>query len=164
MIKTPKQEAEELVKMFRDYSWVSCEDGYEITSNIESAKQCAIIAVKKIISASPSLPILSDAGNFVNDIEESTEYWKKVLKKLRVMNLKEQFNYENKHYLMLDAEKCEKIVEDFAIKFASFIDKKYYQHKYDNNKYAKSEDDFNNGKTYNIKQLLEIFKKENEQA
>jgi hypothetical protein len=50
--------------------------------------------------------------------------------------------------------------DDYAIEFASFIDKKYYQHKYDNNKYAKSEEDFNNDKTYNIKQLLQIFKKE----
>jgi hypothetical protein len=57
-------------------------------------------------------------------------------------------------------EDCEKIADNYAIEFAKWVDEKYYQHKYDNNKYAKSEDDFNNGKTYNIKQLLEIFKKE----
>jgi hypothetical protein len=58
------------------------------------------------------------------------------------------------------AHKLLKIADDYAIEFASFIDKKYYQHKYDNNKYAESEEDFTYGKTYSIKQLLEIFKKE----
>jgi hypothetical protein len=78
------------------------------------------------------------------------------------MNLREQLRQNLT--VRLSDEKTEiaaKIAEDFAIKFAKWIDKKYYQHKYDNNKYAKSEDDFNNGKTYNIKQLLEIFKNEN---
>jgi hypothetical protein len=58
------------------------------------------------------------------------------------------------------SKKCVAIADDYAIEFASFIDKKYYQHKYDNNKYAESEEDFTYGKTYSIKQLLEIFKKE----
>ncbi len=57
-------------------------------------------------------------------------------------------------------DELEQITDDFAIEFASFIDKKYYQHKYDNNKYAESDEDFTYGKTYSIKQLLEIFKKE----
>jgi hypothetical protein len=60
------------------------------------------------------------------------------------------------------ADNCEKIADNYAIQFASFIDKKYYQHKYDNNKYAESEQDFTYGKTYSIKQLLEMFKKEKE--
>lgn len=42
------------------------------------AKICALIAVDEIINSSPSAPILSDAGSFVNDIEESTEWWKQV--------------------------------------------------------------------------------------
>lgn len=50
--------------------------------------------------------------------------------------------------------------DDYAIEFSKFIDKNYYQHIYNNNEYAKSQNDFNNGLTYNIKQLLEIFKKE----
>ena len=76
------------------------------------------------------------------------------------MKLKQKFNYENKHYLMLDAGKCEKIADDYAIEFANFIDKKYYQHAHHNNRYAESENDFASGKTYTIKELLEIFKKE----
>ena len=59
-----------------------------------------------------------------------------------------------------DATECEKIADDYAIEFATFIDNKYYQHKYENNKYAESEQDFTYGKTYTIKELLEIFKKE----
>ena len=83
------------------------------------------------------------------------------------MTLKEKF--DNLDYfdssdiinnLSHDSHECEKIADDYAIEFASFIDKKYYQHKYDNNKYAESEEDFTYGKTYSIKQLLEIFKKE----
>ncbi len=60
------------------------------------------------------------------------------------MNLKEQFNYENKHYLMLDAEKCEKIAEDFAISFAKWGGMPVVD--------------------IGIEELLEIFKKENEQT
>jgi hypothetical protein len=74
------------------------------------------------------------------------------------MTLKEIFILETGNETF--ADNCEKIADDYAIEFASFIDKKYYQHKYDNNKYAESEEDFTYGKTYSIKQLLEIFKKE----
>lgn len=59
-----------------------------------------------------------------------------------------------------NASECEKIADSYAIEFATFIDKKYYQHNYENNKYAESEEDFTYGKTYTIKELLEIFKKE----
>ncbi len=83
MIKTPKEEAIELVEKFFS---INNERESNLGTNPfisrEYAKQCAIIAVKRIISASPSLPILSDAGNFVNDIEESTEYWEEVLKEI----------------------------------------------------------------------------------
>ena len=58
------------------------------------------------------------------------------------------------------ANNVEKIADDYAIEFATFIDNKYYQHNYENNKYAESEEDFTCGKTYTIKELLEIFKKE----
>jgi hypothetical protein len=61
------------------------------------------------------------------------------------MKLKEKFNYEEKHFLMLDAEKCEKIADDYAIEFAEWL------LKFDNLK---------NEKEYVIKQLLETFKKE----
>jgi hypothetical protein len=81
------------------------------------------------------------------------------------MKLKEKFEEieldgSNTFLSESDSEKFEQIADDYAIEFASFIDKKYYHHKYDNNKYAESEEDFTYGKTYSIKQLLEIFKKE----
>jgi hypothetical protein len=77
------------------------------------------------------------------------------------MTLKEKFTTMVLDKDIVDWEKvCGQIADDYAIEFASFIDKKYYQHKYDNNKYAESEEDFTYGKTYSIKQLLEIFKKE----
>ena len=75
-MKTPKQEAEDLI---HDFDLMQT---YVEGFSLEDAKHCATIAVKKIISASPSLPILSDAGSFVNDIEESTEYWQEVLKEI----------------------------------------------------------------------------------
>jgi len=49
-----------------------------IIGDFEKSKICALGCVKEVIEASPSAPILSDAGSFVNDIEESTEWWKKV--------------------------------------------------------------------------------------
>ena len=75
---TPKGKAKELVEKFSDL-----EDG---EMYIGKAKQCALIAVDEIINSSPSLPIISDAGSFVNDIEESTEFWQEVKEEL--LNMK----------------------------------------------------------------------------
>jgi hypothetical protein len=78
------------------------------------------------------------------------------------MTLKEKFT----NSIVLPFEYEEKIkkslviADDYAIEFANFIDKKYYQHAHHNNRYAESENDFASGKTYTIKELLEIFKKE----
>lgn len=41
--------------------------------------------VQQIIDSSPSLPILSDNGTYGSDIEESTLWWKEVLKCLKEM-------------------------------------------------------------------------------
>ena len=79
------------------------------------------------------------------------------------MKLKERFiDYCDDVFIdkEVNAEQCEEIADDYAIEFANFIDKKYYQHAHHNNRYAESENDFASGKTYTIKQLLEIFKKE----
>lgn len=76
------------------------------------------------------------------------------------MTLKEKFaeSFEsNQGFFIYNSEQ---IADDYAIEFATFIDNKYYQHNYENNKYAESEQDFTYGKTYTIKELLEIFKKE----
>ena len=86
---TPKQKAKELVEKFKPYSHFWAHDfgrkkDYDI-EQLENAVECALIAVDEIINSSPSLPILSDAGNFVNDIEESTEFWKEVKEELLKM-------------------------------------------------------------------------------
>ena len=68
-----KEKATELLEKF--YIELKEHKGFY---DIETARQCAIISVDEIINSSPSAPILSDAGSFVNDIEESTEWWKGV--------------------------------------------------------------------------------------
>lgn len=76
-MKTQKQKAIELTDKFLNADYTD--------NSIFGAKQCALIAVDEIINSSPSAPILSDAGSFVNDIEESTEWWKEV--KQEIINL-----------------------------------------------------------------------------
>ena len=82
---TPKEKAENLIEKFIPNTRIwNDEKGWE--DCIESAKKCALIAVDEIINSSPSLPIISDAGSFVNDIEESTEFWQEVKEEL--LNMK----------------------------------------------------------------------------
>lgn len=57
-MKEAKDKAEELIEKF----------------GIEKAVLC----VDEILKASPSAPILSDKGSFVNDIAESIEWWQQV--------------------------------------------------------------------------------------
>jgi hypothetical protein len=81
------------------------------------------------------------------------------------MNLKEQLRQNLTGHLSdekteVDVNIAAKIAEDFALKFARWVDRKYYQHKYKYNKSKHIED--KRGFTHNIKQLLELFKKENE--
>jgi hypothetical protein len=58
-----------------------------------------------------------------------------------------------------NAEKCEFIAENFAINFAKWVDKFYFQG-HDNNKYYKSEARKNEGEVFTIRQLLKLYKKE----
>lgn len=46
---SPKEKAKDLVEKFKLYSWISCIEGNEELSNIESAKYCALIAVDEMI-------------------------------------------------------------------------------------------------------------------
>ena len=71
---TPKEKAIELANKFCSHQ--------DVFKPNKASKRFALIAVDEIINSSPSAPILSDAGSFVNDIEESTEWWKKVKKEL----------------------------------------------------------------------------------
>ncbi len=81
---TPKEKAKKLYELFSKHAkyWDCYNDS---PLEINHTKQCALIAVDEIINSSPSLPILSDAGNFVNDIEESTEFWQEVKEELLKM-------------------------------------------------------------------------------
>ena len=75
-MKTPKEKADELVKLFI---------GYEMTNEKIATVQCAIHVVEKIIESSPSLPILSDSGIYGDDIKLSTEYYNEVKNELNKM-------------------------------------------------------------------------------
>jgi hypothetical protein len=68
---TPKEKALELVEKYKEHSWVSSVYGYEISSNIESAKQCALIACDEVIEY---LTSSSDIMISVNALE----YWQQV--------------------------------------------------------------------------------------
>ena len=70
---TPKEKANELVVKFIKHSRAEKD-----IKPIQSAKQCALIAVDEIISSSPSLPILGDGGTYGEDIELSNKYWQEV--------------------------------------------------------------------------------------
>ena len=79
-MQTLEQKAEELIEKFLPYvdSTNVLSDEFDKNWRLRNAINCAIICVDEILKSSPSLPILSDAGNLVNDIEESTEYWQEV--------------------------------------------------------------------------------------
>jgi hypothetical protein len=53
----------------------------------------------------------------------------------------------------------QKIADDFAIKFAEWLDNKYYQGE-NFNEYYRSIDEYREGKYFTAKELLEIYKKE----
>lgn len=66
-----KPKAIELVNKFLSYSWISNEEGNEVYSNTESAKQCALIAVDEILSI-----------NKLKDVE-SQKYWQEVKQEIK---------------------------------------------------------------------------------
>jgi hypothetical protein len=50
---TPKEKAQELVERFREYShteFISYRGGYQLDTQIQNAKQCALIAVGEILN------------------------------------------------------------------------------------------------------------------
>jgi hypothetical protein len=58
----------------------------------------------------------------------------------------------------IDYDKCEQIADDFAVKFADWKDKNYWQSDDNYNVYYKSINELREGKIYNITELLQIFK------
>lgn len=51
-------------------------------TNIITAKNCAYFSVSEILKSSPTLPILSDSGNYSTDIEENKIYWDNVKREI----------------------------------------------------------------------------------
>lgn len=82
---TPETDAIKLLSEF--YSLIS---GMELSyisklttfpngdSHYETAKKCTFLHIEKLIESSPSLPIKGDGGYFYEDIELSTEHFKKI--------------------------------------------------------------------------------------
>jgi len=66
-VLAPKERAEEIFNQMK---------GFRVKHS--HSKKCGLFAIRMLIESSPSLPILSDAGNYCDDISESTEYWKQV--------------------------------------------------------------------------------------
>lgn len=66
---TPKEMALQFLHKF----W-----SYERADTLTGAKQCALVCVDEILKAAPSAPIVSESGNYSNDIEESITYWQEV--------------------------------------------------------------------------------------
>lgn len=58
-----------------------------------------------------------------------------------------------------EAKKRALIAEDFAVSFALWLDKHYFQHQTKKNCYAKSEIDFTTDKVFTVEQLIEKFKR-----
>lgn len=80
---TEKETAEAIIKKHKEH--FNLFRVLDVGENliIKTAKNCARSEVQAIINASPSAPIVSDAGSFVNDIEESTLFWKGVLEYIK---------------------------------------------------------------------------------
>ena len=69
---TPKEKAKELVWKFAEYSHTDFDynnGGYQVKSQMENAKQCALIAVDEIINCT---------RNGLGDTIFSKEYWQEV--------------------------------------------------------------------------------------
>ena len=80
-MKEPKEKAKSLVDKHERI--IDRRVNFKLKGNINTvykslAIQCALICVDEIIESSPSLPLQSDAGNYVDDILENRVYWQSV--------------------------------------------------------------------------------------
>jgi hypothetical protein len=65
---TPKEKAQELVERFREYShteFISYRGGYQLDTQIQNAKQCALIAVDEILKV-------------IEELRTEVLYWQEV--------------------------------------------------------------------------------------
>jgi hypothetical protein len=67
---TPKEKAEQLIKRFSKFSWESQQNEFVKESVLNSAKQCALIAVDEILKQ-----YLEYRGI---DLQKSFDYWQQV--------------------------------------------------------------------------------------
>ena len=83
---TPKEKAKELVDRFSEYSHTDfnySRGGYQADTQIQNAKQCALIAVEEIILSAPFEPVDTDwdeAGSsaqywYPQKLEDSAKWW-----------------------------------------------------------------------------------------
>jgi hypothetical protein len=82
-MKTPKEKAKELVERFMEYShteFISYRGGYQLDTQIQNAKQCALIAVDEIMKLYPYLGKLTPGNDEAeyNLIKWGKEYWQEV--------------------------------------------------------------------------------------
>jgi hypothetical protein len=67
---TPKEKAKELVERFREYShteFISYRGGYQLDTQIQNAKQCALIAVDEILISLRDKDLYCAGENNIND-------------------------------------------------------------------------------------------------
>jgi len=75
---TPKEKAKELVERFRDYShteFISYLGGYQLDTQIQNAKQCALIAVDEILTSLRDKDLYCAGENNINDC---IKHWQEV--------------------------------------------------------------------------------------
>ena len=81
---TPQEKAKELVDKFKQYSFFETDIDIKqddlFKQQLQSAKQCALIAVDEILRAKPG-------GGYMTDVEyistDSTKYWNEVREEIQ---------------------------------------------------------------------------------
>ena len=72
----PKEKANELVNKFMEYShtdFIPYQGGYQMDSQIENAKQCALIAVDEIIQEMNSVMLPNPFKQYWQEVKQEIE-------------------------------------------------------------------------------------------
>jgi hypothetical protein len=73
---TPQEKANELVNKFMEYShtdFIPYKGGYQMDSQIENAKQCALIAVDEIIQEMNSVMLPNPFKQYWQEVKQQIE-------------------------------------------------------------------------------------------
>jgi len=73
---TPQEKANELVNKFMEYShtdFIPYQGGYQMDSQIENAKQCALIAVDEIIQEMNSVMLPNPFKQYWSEVKQQIE-------------------------------------------------------------------------------------------